>query len=156
VTRWILEAAEGVAEAHAVGVVHRDLKPENILVTAEGAAMVIDFGIAKLSSFGVKTTSEQKVGTALYMSPEQFHGKPPDPRMDVDALGIVLYEALAGVHPIVAGPATMFEICARHLNHVPPPLATAAPFVSRELAALVDRAVAKDPALRPESMRAFA
>jgi serine/threonine-protein kinase len=156
VTRWILEAAEGLAEAHAAGVVHRDLKPENILVTADGAAKVIDFGIAKLSSFGVKTTSEQKVGTAMYMSPEHFQGKPPDPRMDVYALGLVLYEVIAGVHPIVPEPATMFEICARHLSHVPAPLASAAPWVSRELAALVDRAIAKDPAQRPESMRAFA
>ncbi|MFT3768707.1 MAG: protein kinase [Minicystis sp.] len=153
---WIQKACEGLAAAHRAGVVHRDLKPENILVAAPDVVKVIDFGIAKLSSFGVKTTKEQRVGTAMYMSPEQIQGGAPDPRMDVYSMGLVLYEVLAGQHPIVAGPATMIEICARQLNHRPAPITTAAPWVAPDLAALVDRAVEKDKDRRPPSMRAFA
>src|SRR5262249_42900342 len=112
VLRWMRQAAEGVAEAHRIGVIHRDLKPENLLITSNDVVKVIDFGIAKLTGWGVKTSHEQRVGTALYMSPEHIQGKAPDPRMDVYALGAIAYEALTGVHPIVSEPATVFQICA--------------------------------------------
>jgi serine/threonine-protein kinase len=155
VVRWARQACEGVAEAHRVGVVHRDLKPENILVTPSDLVKVIDFGIAKLGAWGVKTTHEQRVGTALYMSPEQVHGRPPDPRMDVYAMGIILYEALAHVHPIVPGPASIFDVCVRQLVFRPEPLAKTAPHVPADLAAVVDRAIEKDPNARFPSMRAM-
>ncbi|APR80616.1 serine/threonine protein kinase [Minicystis rosea] len=154
--RWIQRACEGLAEAHRVGIVHRDLKPENILIAPPDMVKVIDFGIAKLSSFGVKTTNEQRVGTAMYMSPEQIQGGGPDPRMDVYSMGLVLYEALAGRHPIVTEPATMIEICARQLNFRPPPLLEAAPWIKPELAAVVDWAIAKEKERRPATMRALA
>ena len=154
--RWIHQAAEGVAAAHGRGIIHRDLKPENLLVTPDEVVKVIDFGIAKLTGWGVRTTHEQRMGTALYMSPEQIQGRAPDARMDVYALGLILYEAVAGAHPLVTAPASVFEICARQLNHRPRPLAEAAPEVPPELGALVDQAIEKDPARRPPGMRAFA
>ena len=153
---WIHQVTEGVAAAHAVGVVHRDLKPENILLTVTELAKVIDFGIAKLSSSGVKTTSDQRVGTAMYMAPEHFQQPNADPRMDVYSVGLVMYEALTGAHPIGSGPATLIEICARQLNHRPRPLVIEAPWVPAELAAIVDRAIEKDPARRFPTMRALA
>jgi serine/threonine-protein kinase len=137
--RWIHQAAEGVAEAHRRGIVHRDLKPENLLIDAQGVVKVIDFGVAKLHGWGVKTTAEQKLGTALYMSPEQIKNQPPDPRMDVYALGLILYEALAGVHPIVPQPANVFQICHAQLHDRARPLLEAVPAVPPELAAAVDR-----------------
>jgi serine/threonine-protein kinase len=155
VVRWIRQAAEGVAEAHRLGVVHRDLKPENLLVTSEDVIKVIDFGIAKLHGWGVKTSHEQKVGTAMYMSPEHIQGKTPDGRMDVYALGAILFEALAGRHPVVTEPATVFQICALQLNVRPPPLAELVPGLPPRLCALVDRALEKDPERRVPSMRAF-
>jgi serine/threonine-protein kinase len=153
--RWLRQACEGVAAAHKIGVVHRDLKPENILVTGSELVKVIDFGIAKFTSWGVKTTQEQRVGSALYMSPEHIQGKAPDPRMDVYAMGILLYEALAGVHPIAAEPATMIDICARQLNRRPAPLDEVAPEVPPALAALVARAMEKDPERRFPGMPAL-
>ena len=156
IARWIREAAEGVAEAHRLGIVHRDLKPENLLVTAQGQVKVIDFGIAKLSSLGVRTSAEQRLGTALYMAPEQIQGAAPDPRMDVYALGLVLYEALTGAHPLVVGEASVFEICACQLHRLPRPFAEAAPWAPPALATLIDRAVEKDPGRRLPSMRALA
>ena len=116
---------------------------------------MIDFGIAKLLKLGVKTTHAQQLGTALYMSPEQIEGKPADGRMDVYAMGIILYEALAGAHPIVQGDATLIDVCARQLTHRPPPLRDVAPWVPADLGALVDRAVEKDPSLRFPTMRAM-
>jgi serine/threonine protein kinase len=153
VVRWLRQACEGVAEAHRVGAIHRDLKPENLLVTDGDVVKVIDFGIAKLLTWGMKTTHAQKLGTALYMSPEQIDGKPADPRMDVYAVGLMLYEALAGAHPIVQGPATMIDVCARQLRYRPPPLRQVVPGVPADLGALVDRAVEKDAALRFQTMR---
>jgi serine/threonine-protein kinase len=154
--RWIRQAAEGVAEAHRRGIIHRDLKPENLLVTREEVVKVIDFGIAKLHGLGIRTSAEQQLGTALYMSPEQIRGAVPDPRMDVYALGLILYEAVAGAHPIAPAPASVFQICALQLGHRPRPLIEVAPAIPPELAAAADRALEKDPALRWPDVRAFA
>jgi serine/threonine-protein kinase len=156
VVRWMRQACEGVAEAHRIGAIHRDLKPENLLVTDGDVVKVIDFGIAKLLKWGMKTTAEQQIGTALYMAPEQIDGRPADPRMDVYAAGMILYEALAGAHPIVQGPATLVEICTRQIGHRPPPIREVAPAVPADLGALVDRAIEKDPARRVQTMREMA
>jgi serine/threonine protein kinase len=153
--RWIRQAAEGVAEAHRHGIVHRDLKPENLLVTPQEVVKVIDFGVAKLTGWGVRTTHEQKMGTALYMSPEQIQGKPPNERMDVYAMGLILYEAVAGAHPIVTEPASAYQICALQLTHRPRPLIEAAPEIPPELGAVADRAIEKHPEARFPDMRAF-
>jgi serine/threonine-protein kinase len=158
VVRWIYQACEGVAEAHRVGVIHRDLKPANILVTPSGVVKVIDFGIAKLRRWSSASTGEHLVGTALYMAPEQLHAQPSDARADVYSMGVILYEALAGVHPLDlrGGASTVFQVFQQHLVGEPRPLRDVAPEVPAALAELVHEALAKDPGRRMPTMQALA
>ena len=119
---------------------------------------VIDFGLAKLTGWGVKTTHQRLMGTAFYMAPEHLRSKPPGHRMDVYAMGLVLYEAIAGAHPIMqlGGPLTMLVVCGRQLNYTPPPLATLVREVPGDLSDLVQRAIEKDPARRIATMSELA
>jgi len=157
VVEWVHQACEGIAEAHAVGVIHRDLKPANILVTPSGVVKVIDFGIAALRSWSTSSASHL-AGTALYMAPELLHGQPCHAGVDVYAMGVILYEALAGTHPLDLAPdaATVFAVYQQHLLGEPRPLGELAPDVPASLAALIHQALAKDPERRLPSMRALA
>jgi serine/threonine protein kinase/tetratricopeptide (TPR) repeat protein len=110
-----MQMAEGLAVAHAAGVVHRDLKPENVMVRADGQVKVLDFGLAKVTGSDLlrqasedatrrfETAEGQIMGTLRYMSPEQARGEETDSRTDVFALGVVLYEMLAGKPPFAGG-----------------------------------------------------
>ncbi|MBI4956670.1 MAG: serine/threonine protein kinase, partial [Myxococcales bacterium] len=99
-----VQAAAGLAAAHARGVVHRDLKPENLLVTRDGRVKILDFGVARVTAGDDAsadatqslTESGAVVGTAGYMAPEQVRGQPADPRSDLFALGAILFELLTG------------------------------------------------------------
>ena len=90
---WERQVAEALAHAHAHGILHRDIKPANILMDTQGTAWVTDFGLAKAEGSDELTNSGDIVGTLRYMAPERFRGR-SDPRSDVYALGVTLYELL--------------------------------------------------------------
>ena len=97
------QVCAALAYAHARGVVHRDIKPDNILIDADGRVKVADFGIARLSGDDWAITApQQTAGTPHYQAPEALAGAPPDPRMDLYALGVVLYQSISGQLPIGA------------------------------------------------------
>jgi hypothetical protein len=145
-----LAVAAALSCAHAQGVLHRDVKPDNMLFDAAGLLKVTDFGTAKIVE-GSAATASGVVGTPAYMAPEQITGGRLGPATDVYALGVVLYQLLAGVLPF--DPALpVRELWHHHLHITPTPPAD----VPAPVARVVLGALAKDPAARPPSARAFA
>jgi tetratricopeptide (TPR) repeat protein/tRNA A-37 threonylcarbamoyl transferase component Bud32 len=111
------QVCEGLAEAHRLGVVHRDLKPQNIMIDRDGNARIMDFGIARsLKGKGI-TEAGVMIGTPEYMSPEQVDGKEADNRADIYALGVILYEMLAGRVPFEGD--TALSIALKHKTEMP-------------------------------------
>ncbi len=154
--RLTREVGAALTHAHEHGVVHRDVKPENILL-ADGQALLSDFGIARaiVVAAGERLTdSGVAVGTPAYMSPEQATADAMlDARTDQYALAVCLYEMLAGDPPFKA--RTSQAIIARLVAEPPPPLETVRPSVPAGIVAAIERALAKVPADRFESVGAF-
>ena len=148
------QVSAALEAAHRNGIVHRDVKPANVLVPNEGPVKVTDFGIAKATGGdGDFTRTGMVVGTARYLSPEQVQGQPTDARTDVYALGLVLYEMLAG-RPAYQGDSEMSTALAR-LTGPPAPLGSVRPDVPAGLVAVLDQALQPDPAHRIPSAAAF-
>jgi serine/threonine protein kinase len=155
VADWVLQACEAIAEAHAAGIVHRDIKPENLFLarTVGGAShiKVLDFGISKsidaVRAAGGLTRTQSVLGSPLYMSPEQMRSsRNVDPRTDVWALGVVLFELMSGVSPFEAD--TMPELCLKVVSEPPRSLAELRPDVPAEMVEIVGRCLEKDPEKR--------
>jgi serine/threonine protein kinase len=150
---WILQACIGLAEAHAHGIVHRDIKPANLYLCEEDGRPIVkimDFGVSKLlASQGEVdlTSTDTAVGTPSYMAPEQLmSSKQVDHRVDVWALGVVLYRMLAGTMPFVGATPTALAVAIA--TEPPTPLSSVAPGLPQPLLDAVARALAKDPANR--------
>jgi serine/threonine protein kinase/tetratricopeptide (TPR) repeat protein len=135
-----LMVCEGLAHAHACGVIHRDVKPANIFLTDDGQAKILDFGLARLVTSEL-TRSNMMVGTVNYMAPEQLRGEKSDHRADIFSFGVVLYELICGKKPFQADSfaSTMYKI----LNEMPEALDHIDPTLPPSLTAIVDRAIAK-------------
>ena len=150
----VVAAVAGALEAaHRAGVVHRDVKPGNVFLTAGGEVKVLDFGIALAAGEAALTTGDL-IGTAAYLAPERVLGQRATPAADVYALGVVLYELLAGRRPFEAG--SEIELAMAHVNARPASLALVAPSAPPHLVAACEQAMAKDPSARPSSAAAVA
>jgi hypothetical protein len=152
VLRIGLALADALAHAHDRGVIHRDVKPQNVIVPDEagsrrGAAKLTDFGVAHLAGEDALTRTGDVVGTLAYMAPEQAAGLQAGEHADLYALGVVLYEALADVHPVRAGSPTA---TARRIGTRLAPLARHRADLSEALCAAIDRAVRPEPGERGE------
>ena len=155
VVRVMREVADAVGYAHDRGVIHRDLKPDNILLS-DGGAIIADFGVAKALLAATEreggpidereTTAGIRLGTPLYMAPEQITGRSTDHRIDLYALGIVGYQLVTGVTPFEG---SRQEIATGHLSKHPPSIATYREGVPKRLERLIMRLLEKNPVDRP-------
>ncbi len=150
--------------AHSRGIVHRDVKPANVVLRSDTGPIdptkplpadidpiLTDFGVARIADSGAQTASGTLIGTPAYMSPEQARGMSIDKRTDIYALGVMLYEMLSGRLPFEG--ETQASILLKHITEIPQPL----PFAESRPAvqAVIDRALAKDPALRYQTAGAL-
>lgn len=138
-----------LAFVHGEGLVHCDLKPENVFLCHDGRSILVDFGL--ISRFGAAADREVLdielfVGTAEYMAPEQWEGKPVDARTDLYALGCILHECITGQPPFSGPRKTLYK---EHLRTPPPRASTLAPEIPRALDELLQALMAKQPGLRP-------
>jgi serine/threonine protein kinase/DUF4097 and DUF4098 domain-containing protein YvlB/predicted esterase len=150
VTRVGLQVAQGLAAAHAQGIVHRDVKPANVILedTVE-RAMVTDFGLARVADEASMTRSGTITGTPQYMSPEQARGDGVDPRSDLFSLGSLMYAACTGRPPFRA--ETVFGVINRVNGATPRPIREINPTIDGWLASFIDKLMSKDPEHRFQS-----
>ena len=164
VVEYVMQACEGLGEAHAAGIVHRDLKPANLFLArrSDGSVRVklLDFGISKLAAAGggpevAMTNTQALMGSPLYMAPEQMRSsKNVDGRADIWSMGVILYEMLGGRAPFDG--ETLPVVCARIMTEPPPPLRSVKPDVPPELEAVVVRCLDKEPQQRFQDVASLA
>jgi serine/threonine-protein kinase len=153
VARLGAQVAEALAHAHAHGILHRDIKPANILMDTQGTAWVTDFGLAKAEGSDELTNPGDIVGTLRYMAPERFRGR-SDPRSDVYALGVTLYELLTTEPAFAASDRAALVDQVVHEEPLRPRAVD--PQLPRDLETIVLKAMAKEPDLRYQSAEELA
>jgi serine/threonine-protein kinase len=149
----VAQVAEALDLAHGKGVVHRDLKPSNIMLLPGGGARVMDFGIARAQRFDTLTATSAFLGTPHYVAPEMIEGRGAEPRSDLYALGIVLFELVTGQRPFDAD--TAFAILKKHCSEEPLAPSRLRPGVPPEIDAIVLQLLRKNVAERPASAEAL-
>ncbi|CAN5897751.1 serine/threonine-protein kinase [soil metagenome] len=140
------EIVSALKASHGQGVLHRDLKPGNVLLCQDGSVKVGDFGVAKMAEGMDLTQAGMMLGTPAYLAPERIEGEPASAATDIYSVGVVLYEFLAGRKPFEAD--TPLGLIRAIQDEPVPALATLRPDVEPHFAAVVERAMARDPAVR--------
>lgn len=157
--RILKQLIDALAAAHRLGIVHRDIKPSNVLISRSGEVKLTDLGLASVVTRSSPATdgpmsASARVGTANYVAPEVFCStNPPDDRSDIYSLGATMYHALTGRPPFEGG--TTWEVIERQAKNPPPCPRSLAPDLPANLAELVTRMMAKDPAKRPATIEAL-
>src|ERR671917_553218 len=147
---YAIEIGRALEAAHASKLVHRDVKPQNVLIDQDGRAKVTDFGIARSLEADGLTMTGRVLGTTDYVAPEQALGDPVTEQSDIYSLGIVLYEMLTGDVPFKAD--TQVAVAMKHVREPLPNIQVRRPEVSSTLAAVVERATAKETNNRYETV----
>jgi eukaryotic-like serine/threonine-protein kinase len=144
---YAYQALQGLGAVHAAGVLHRDLKPANIMLEPSRGpvdrVVLIDFGFASFEGSAKLTLQGAVVGSLTYIAPERLRGEPPDHRSDLYAIGVILFELLAGTPPFKG--ADDFELIDRHLDDAPPSLRDVDPGLPDAMDAIIARSLAKFP-----------
>jgi len=150
--RIIRDAARGLAHAHKNGMIHRDIKPDNIMLTKSGQVKVADFGLVKSADVekDLGLSRSMLMGTPHYMAPEQFEGAPPDPRVDIYALGVTFYELVTGKRPFEG--KTAFKVMEAHLRRKPPRPEDVVSEIHPEISRIILKMLEKEPEKRYQSM----
>ena len=152
IVSYVQQVAEALQYAHDEKLIHRDIKPENILLDRHQNVLLSDFGIALVAQSSRYQSTQDVIGTASYMSPEQIQGK-PRPASDQYSLGVVVYEWLSGARPFEG---SLTELWSQHMFASPPSLREKVLTISPEIEHVVMTALQKDPKQRFGSVRAFA
>ena len=149
------QALRGVAAAHRAGIIHRDLKPSNLMIAKDDIVKVMDFGIAKRQGVTDASKASTTIGSPLYMAPEQILGRPVDCRTDIYALGITLYELLAGQRPFNSRGKAEYLVLDAHVNQLPEPPTVYRYGIPQPIVDAVMRSLAKEPNARFQSADDF-
>ncbi|HID51219.1 MAG TPA: hypothetical protein EYP41_04165 [Anaerolineae bacterium] len=148
------QIALALGAAHQAGIVHRDMKPANVLIRSDGTPVLVDLGIAAVRGGAKLTQTGSIIGTPAYMSPEQVRGQAIDGRADLYALGVILYEILAGIRPFDADES--IAVLHQQVYEEPFPLSGFRPDLAPQTLQLVETALQKDPSRRYQSAEKMA
>ena len=140
---FITQIVKALGHAHSRGIIHRDIKPHNIMVLRDGSVKVADFGIARVTSGGHSTLTQEALGSVHYISPEQARGSHIDERSDLYSAGVVLYEMITGRLPFEGD--TPISVAIQHINSIPLSPREIDPTIPEALEAITMKAMAPDP-----------